>query len=39
MHPTGGRTRPSDMPTMELVSLIVALIVWIALLETIAPEA
>jgi hypothetical protein len=36
--PKWSRRRPDRMATPELISLIVALVVWIALLGTLAPD-
>jgi hypothetical protein len=38
MDPIGGRRRLCGMPTAELVSLIIALIIWIMLLSGPAPD-
>jgi hypothetical protein len=38
MHPIRRLTRQTGMPTMELLSLIIAAIVWIALLSTIEDD-
>ena len=39
MHPKPHATRQSGMPTIELLSLIVAAILWIALLNTLEAES
>jgi hypothetical protein len=38
MHPDSIRRRHCCMPTAELLSLIVAVLLWIALLGTLAPN-
>jgi hypothetical protein len=39
VHPFGRRRRLGGMPTTEVLSLIAAVVLFIALLGTIAPEA
>jgi hypothetical protein len=39
LHPCGASERLSHMPTAEVTLLILAVVLWIALLGTIAPDA
>jgi hypothetical protein len=38
LHPIGPLRRPWDMPITEVLSLIVAVLLWIALLVPLAPD-